>query len=368
MVTPSFLRRKARQRLNQIAAAAIPQTFAPNTILQGRQNAYYRDTFIRVEAIREHFPGLDAAASERLLDLSDPFSPSSEPVEWYWERKASGFGFRQLCDFGPELTVRHKMIAAALDAQLSFAEPFYDRRGTGALIAVQKAVEALENHGRFILTADIKDCFPSINIDGIYQSGTIPAKVIENALDPRHLTFIRKEAPDQNKHNLSLGIMANMAAKEEVPQGLLHGCSAANAILRHLLANAVSKLDNQVRVFVYVDNFFVVAKTEQACLDALETLSCHLAVCPAGPLHFGTSDINHIDAGAEMLGYHLMGCTDGSVQLSLSGKNLVKAAMQVIDGSKAGIPIELLRADLIAKFPLIDLDILDEVLDHHCVR
>lgn len=367
------LRSKCRQRLGQIARAVIgPNLGNDQSLLDARVMGYFRDEIIRISAAEEKWPKWSRAEVIDFARAVDLFSPSEEIVEWYPMSKGNGRGFRLVCEFGPELTLRQKIIAPVVDLQLTSPEAFYDRKGAGAPSAVLAVINAIHEIGPYILSADIKDCFPSINFDAVYQLGILPPEVVRYALDYRHLHLKRQEAPtdpSQSQSNFRLYSSYREADQMEGPRGLLQGSMASNAILRHLLADTVRRVDPRVKIIVYVDNFFIVGATEEICRAVMRSLICHLAECPAGPLHLKPAEIIHIDDGLDILGYHLLGKANGEVSVQLSDKNLRKLDKHIEMLVLAGRDRNDIFNHVVAPFGKLDDDFRQTIRDmigHAC--
>ena len=328
MPTPLQLQRRMRQRVKQIARTVVGgNQHEPNSLRMARLDAYFRDYMIRHAAIRELYPEMGDVDARALADSIDPFRPSDEVVEWWMQPKPSG-GFRPVCNFGIEMRVRHRIIREAVDAQLRNGEIFFDRKGQSISGLIRAMVTALHEVGPYVLSADIRNCFQSVNIDAVYDLNILPAEVVRYALDYRNLNLVRKEEPTQpsgyqlERYRASLRLRRDGGGTG--PTGLLQGCSASNAILRHLLFNLNMQIAPDARIFVYADNIYVICATEASCLEALTNLSRHLAGCPAGPFLLGSKEIAHIEDGIDVLGYHLIGASCGRIDIQLSEKSLGK--------------------------------------------
>lgn len=372
MITRAQLRRPLRQRLNQIAKNALAQKGEPSSLLMARLRAFFLDTNVRAAAIYERDPHVGVEGARVLADQIAMFAPSEEIVEWYLKPKGPAKGFRPICKFGPEMKIRHKLIAAVVDAQIGSLSPFYDRPQTGTPKAIAAIKSAIEEIGPWVLVADIHNCFQSVNMDALYQIGFLPPEVIAHALDSRHLRMQREEIIDNPKCSITITTDNDVYHRDPTqtragPRGLLHGCSASNAILRYLLSAVLRDLEENVRIIVYVDNIFVIGGTEEICGRVRDELSCRLAACPGGPLVFGQAAIVNSEDGFDALGYHLL-LTGDRVHCSLSDKNLGKLDDRLSDlVAYLLLDAEGVVDEVLHSFPAVDDDfraLLDDQLFH----
>lgn len=370
-------RRSHRQRLAQIARAAMEEpALIPGGRRQARVEAFLRDRKVLAHLAYERQPDVSPEAIHEAIAGIDLFAPCLEAVPWFVAAK-HGSRPRSICDLGPEQRLRHIAIKHVLEAQLPPSRSFYDLRGTGPAKAVLAITKAVEQFGPYVLSADVANCFASINPDAIYELGVLPPEVIRYALDYRHLPLTRRatHAPPgiiySKAHNNNL--IDNV--EPTVPTGILVGSPASNALLRHLLSATVSAIGLEERVFVYVDNFYVIASTPEICGHIQESLSRHLAGSPAGPLRLGYSSINHVENGFDVLGYHLFRAGEGAaVGRTLNDKNLHRLEYQISGylralGRRPRFCSALRKAaDVLSRYPAVDCIFRDEVMQQFAWR
>ena len=356
-VTRAQLTRERRQQLAQIKrrATAVARGCTSRDHLRVAVERFFASREIAASIILDLDPHRSIAEVMAEASAIDPFLDCAEPVHWFG--KPGRNQARPICSFGPIQTVRHKMIKYAVEAQLIDDRHFFDLRGRGASNAVIAIAHALEGRP-FILTADIQSCFQSINVDALYELQLIPPEVVRYALDYRHLPIERREGEKNHADLRSTSKRYNGYHVEAPdPRGLLQGSPASNAFLRHLLSRVVRGVAGQAHVFLYVDNFFVVAGSDDVCGQIKDGLVRQLADCSLGPLHLGSVEISHICDGVEVLGYHLMAqAPHGLVNIALSDKNLAK--LEHFD--ECSTPAAATERDRYLKaFPALSSDFLD---------
>lgn len=133
--------------------------------------------------------------------------------------------------------------------------------------AVAHARDAIQHHGRYVVVADIRDCYPSFNPDYLYQIDLLPPEPSRAALDSRELRYsLRGDVP-----------YGYDRTEQTRPRGLLQGGAASSSILAYALNDLPEHLPNDVVPICQSDNFIIVCRSRVECEAAAEALSRYYA-------------------------------------------------------------------------------------------
>jgi hypothetical protein len=258
----------------------------------------------------------------RELDLSTRFE---KPVRVYEKRKSSG-GTRLICDLPEDLKAAHYIIGELVSCQTNLVDHVYSRRGKGRDALIHDALEAINTGYRHISLLDIKNCFGSIN-PAFLERLPLHQRFVTNTLRLENLNFAIKdsqkgaipEADTLRKSSLSYADMVNTGE----PTGLMQGSPASSPILARIWNDLPPIDDEKAKVFVYVDEVLIVAKSAASRGEIKDALVRFLADHPAGPLELKCMEVD-LRHGFEFLGYEIgLGAT-GEVEARTSNKTLSK--------------------------------------------
>lgn len=275
---------KAHENFTQ-SKGRLATLFATNQRTLPDVRSFLYDRQVRLSAALRALGG--DPTRQQAYDLRDQVNAWAEaysPVAWYPKPKRNG-GSRLISVLPPDLKAVHYMIAAIIDAHMPFAPSLYGIPGASRDDAA-RALKTLQSSGfHHLAKADIRDCFPSINPDALYQL-PLPKEVIRQTLDYRTMTFTR--ASDDG----SKGAFADCRHSRGVsydnrnpsgPQGLLQGSPASSIILAWLLGG-IPHGDDDVVVLLCFDNIAVAGRTAESVRVMIDTLAVFFSQCPAGPL------------------------------------------------------------------------------------
>lgn len=365
--TVSDAARKVRQRRTRMIRTCQSGLCWRGRFLQQEIQAFTRCWGVKAAALRRVVPSISDHELAALLPAVDLYSPTDEIVFYRRVGKANG-GFRTICEFGPKHRARQQILKWLADDFCGVASEFFDRKGRGTAHAVSAIANALKDTGPFILSADIKDCFQSIDVNAVYDLGLFPPEVVRFAIDPRflniqpiggapnHTTAIRDYDHSVISNHLRLGR----------PKGLLQGSKVSNSLLVLLLRQLPNVFAPYRRPFVYVDNIYAVFENREHALQASENLVGHLADHPAGVLTL-RSELIDAREGVDVLGYHIL-LNGGRSIVSLNDRNLGRYCDN-IDRAVMAKPLGrgdlvLLAQDVIARFPAISDEHKTLMMDH----
>jgi hypothetical protein len=166
---------------------------------------------------------------------------------------------------------------------------------------VERAIESLSSwisHDRpWVLTADVKEFFPSIGYKGMIELVPLPESVIRHSL-----------SISEDVHILSDEGMISSATKA-LRQGLPQGSPASSVIATRMFALTVGQIADQA-IWSYSDNLFSAFDDEQTAQATLSALVKGFTTHPAGELKLHKIKIAHCDDGIDLLGYNLRTLAD----------------------------------------------------------
>lgn len=198
--------------------------------------------------------------------------------------------------------------------------------------AVAHARDAIQHHGRYVVVADIRDCYPSFNPDYLYQIDLLPPEPSRAALDSRELRYsLRGDVP-----------YGYDRTEQTRPRGLLQGGAASSSILAYALNDLPEHLPNDVVPICQSDNFIIVCRSRVECEAAAEALSRYLRGNPAGafsprmemvwvrdPLDGSDPAAIHWPSRFDQFGYSFAMSAQGECEVGLSFPNLMKVMNDV---------------------------------------
>jgi hypothetical protein len=187
---------------------------------------------------------------EQLAATINPFKPIDEPV-LVWTRKEDKKQ-RPLCSFGPKRRAAQRLCRDIMIAAGMLLDYDFTVAGKGAPKACQQIAKlAEENAYGYVIVADIKDCFPSLEPVG--QGLILPDEVIRNAVliasDVRVITL-----PQYHGQIIQ-------ELEQAVRRGLPQGSSASGIIASWLLGRMLGTLNVPSRVVLYGDDIAIASKT-----------------------------------------------------------------------------------------------------------
>ena len=326
-------------RAKRLSLAKIADTAASGDMPHALDLArsHVRKTSVKALALRKvtNFGESNLNATlKRAADLN-LLQPELQPVRWRYEEKASG-RYRLVCD--PPLTVRvaQHIAKELLHAQWSAQPHIFEWPGHGGCQGAVAAVrDALNNHGRYVVSADIRDCYPTFNPDYLYTTNMLPPELVETQLDSRQFRYrVTGDIPSSVDHT-----------EQTRPRGLLQGGAASSAFLAIALDDLPAHMPDGVVPIVSSDNIILICRSEIDCNAAATALGRYLNDNPAGAfspsielawVRSHAEDANDPDAAFlprsfEQLGYCFGTNSSGGCIAVPSAANELKAFQRAAD-------------------------------------
>lgn len=274
----------------------------------------------------------EALARAEALNL---FEPYTRVVNWEIVEKPNGRGHRTVVKLPVALRAGQIMAKDLIHEQHEPAGHIFDWPGRGGCPgAVARTREAIEKFGKYVVVADIQDCYPTFNPDYLYQTNLLPSEFIRAVLDSREL-----------RYNLRGYVPYGYDDTEQTrPRGLLQGGAASSSILAYALNDLPEHLPNDVVPICQSDNIIIVCKSRVECEATDEALGRYLRDNPAGafsprtelvwvrdPLDTSDPAAASWPARFEQFGYSFSLRERGECGVGLSHANIIKVMRAMHD-------------------------------------
>ena len=246
----------------------------------------------------------------------NPFAGTDEPATLNWELKKEDFvDFRPVVAFGIENRALQYLVKRVLEAQ-THVEPY--QFGMKGIRRATKAVLANLNDAYcYTAEVDIRNCFPSVDVEALSAYLPIPREVIQRVISGLHLNIV-----SGNIYHIHGGpgydaedelILADQLDKviQEGRRGLIQGSAISSLVFETLLAPALSALPMCGRCVSYADNILVMAKTENEFALMMDKLGGLLKEHPAGPLMPRIESINEPTEEFVFIGHRIFVSNSG---------------------------------------------------------
>lgn len=265
-----FLENKARTVRNKLLGRITHAASTGNKkLLRKLRHSYFKNAMVKIAAL--HKAGVrnpSRTAWEAEARFFDPFTPFSEPLNWFPLPKRKG-GFRPVCDLAKPLKATHYMIADVIRAQMPNPPKIYNLPGKGREALVSDLRAKLATGCNAFRAWDARDCFSSVNPDALYKL-PLPRRIIENALiiTNQELQLVAERNDLENS-----GFIHDAATIGNIqgngPTGLMQGSPASNLILAYLLRGIPQPDHEDWDVFLYTDDLILVGRADKV-LDRVE--------------------------------------------------------------------------------------------------
>jgi hypothetical protein len=177
---------------------------------------------------------------------------------------------------------------------------------------------------------DIENCFPSFDGKKIIDLLPFPKEVTERVILSRHLNLVPGNlndlfgtmsggAPCNTPHNTPVGPACDLAPATvqilaEARRGLSQGSATSTLLAEMLFAISLKLVPDLGLIFGYVDNFLVMAKSEDDVVALTKALGSALEAHPAGPLR---PKIRAIFCAGKPIGFlgHRLAAQPGTVMI-----------------------------------------------------
>ncbi len=275
-------------------------------------------------AMKPH-PQLPKALVPSIASGLDPWVGTTEEVRVNMIPKDSGYGdYRLTMDFGPENRALQHLILGALKV-IADLHPHQFGSGNGGMhAAIKHVAQAMKDGFVWAVEMDLENCFWSFDADKVADLLPLPKEVTEQALLARNLNLVPgnlldllggvsggvHDVPYGSPHTphfgpaCGLGILGAQILAE-ARRGIPQGSAASPLLAEMLLAPALKQLPTGGKVFAYLDNFLIMAKSEDDAVSMAKALGCALKAHPAGPLRPKIKGRFHPGEPIEFLGHRL---------------------------------------------------------------
>ena len=203
---------------------------------------------------------LDSAAR---LDL---FRPELPPIAWRYEEKRHG-RYRIVCDLPLAVRVGQFIAKELIQAQWSARSHIFEWPGHGGCQGAAAAVlDALNTHGRYDVSAGIRDCYPTFNPEYLYSTNMLPPEFVETMLDSRQFRYrVTGDIPSSADHT-----------ERTRSRGLMQGGAASSAFLALALDDLPDHMLDGVVPIVFSDNIVLVCGSDAVCEAVVTALGRYL--------------------------------------------------------------------------------------------
>ena len=256
-------------------------------------------------------------ARDHLLDLPmadtrlNPRAPIHEPIRLKAVLKADG-SYRPAFAYGPFMRARQELIASILRQLLrgKFRFQALERGASRRAVVSEISRLALDPAYEVVATADIKNCYGTINPQYLIEFLPFPVDAIHNTiLQPLNRTGDQYERVVVPEHMAAV-IWPRPHARIPVSQprrGIPQGSSCSPMIVHAVLEAIVGSLRTTEPIIQWADNLLIFGRTSREAVDLLSQLErClgehSLRGIPAGPLTLGQRSISRIRDGFSFIG------------------------------------------------------------------
>jgi len=335
------LSRRSRVSLKQITMAAQGGGISAATVPH-RVKRHLQSISCKAVALRRvtHFAEADKRIALEQAGRMDLFEPHRRKIRWRYEEKGIG-RHRKVCDLPQRLRVGQHMAKELIRARHTPREHIFDWPDRGGCPgAVARTRVAIDEGYRFLVVADIRDCYENFNPAYIYQTNLLPPELVRATLDSRQLRY---------------GLMGSFPnghdnTEKTCPRGLLQGGAASSCILAYALDDLPDYLTSDVVPIVQSDNMILACRSQQECEAAANALVRFLRDNPAGmfsprvetfwmrgsPLIGNGSTATRWPHRFEQFGYSFQLGKNAQCEVGLSRPNLINVAgrlAEYLDGS-----------------------------------
>jgi hypothetical protein len=190
--------------------------------------------------------------------------------------------------------------------------------------AIKHVAQAMKDGHLWAVEIDIENCFPSFDEGKVADLLPFPKEVTEQVLLARNLNLVPgnlldllggepggvDDVPYGSSHAPQFGPACGLGilgAKvlAEARQGIPQGSAASPLLAETLLALPLKQLPSMGQVFAYVDNFLIMAKSEDDAVSMAKALGCALQAHSAGPLRPKMKGRFHAGQPIDFLGHRL---------------------------------------------------------------
>jgi hypothetical protein len=255
----------------------------------------------------------------------DPWVGTTEEVRVNMIPKDSESGeYRLTMDFGPENRALQYLLLPLL-REIADLHPHQFGTGNGGPhAAIKHVAQAMKDGHLWAVEVDVEKCFASFDGTKVADLLPFPKEVTERVALSRHLNLVPGNLLElfggvsggvhdgvpygvPHTHFGPAGGLGILGAKAlaEARQGIPQGSAASPILAETLLALPLKQLPNLGQVFGYLDNFLIMAKSEDDAVSMAKALGCALKAHLAGPLRPKLKGCFRAGEPIEFLGHRL---------------------------------------------------------------
>jgi len=255
----------------------------------------------------------------------DPWAGTTEEVRVNMIPKGDSGDYRLTMDFGPETRALQYLLLPLLREIADLHPHQFGTGNGGSHAAIKHIAQAMKDGHLWAVEIDIENCFPSFDGDKVADLLPFPKEVTEQVLLARNLNLVPgnlldlfggepggvQDVPYGSSHAphfgpaCGLGIIGAQILAE-ARRGIPQGSAASPLLAEILLAPTLEQLPTGGEVFAYLDNFLVMAKSEEDAVSMSLNLRSALKAHPAGPLRPKIKARFHPGEPIEFLGHRLI--------------------------------------------------------------
>jgi hypothetical protein len=243
----------------------------------------------------------DKLTAEKIRTIAaelSPFVDCGEKIKVKIEPKASGVGFRHVCDFGIKRKALQTLCVDLLATKFGVDPNDYLTKGRGAERASDRIVELMKEKEKYecFILGDIKDFFPTINWEWIQSATGFPIDVVKHCLivSDKPPLSVRIPLPPST----TLASLAG-AVRFRLPQGSRSSQFIASLVLGPSLQSLVP-ID---RFAFFGDDFAIAVHSEEEGEALTKALHGTFKSHPAGPFRLKRCEIAYAVDGISFLQY-----------------------------------------------------------------
>ena len=344
----------------QLDSLALAAQSGDRGLTRSRQFAILNSREAMRVCLLQGLKGKDVLSAAELWGIAKTLTPQTNCGEAVYasERKKFGGGVRPIVQFGPKRRALQLLITHVLGAKFP-KKPFdYNVRKRGPDQMALDALAAIKAGNEWAFSADVKDCYPSVQRKGMEKTLGLPKDVIDNVI------FVPPEV-DITYLSIRPSLLLDGAVREGLPQGSV----TSGFVAGMLLGSVLEAMPSHNHAFLLADDTMVLAGDEASLNASCEAYIQALVSHPHGPLHPKHAYVTHLNQGIEMVKYNIKRSGfDGSVRIRPSTKSYRKLDLRVAekirseDGLGAVAPMVVEWA---SHFPLVNWseDYLQTVID-----
>lgn len=250
------------------------------------------------------------SAYKTLADQLYLFQPINEVVMKWDKPKKTKLGTRPIMEFGPLHRAAQYMVKRVISVVFKPKPYQFDVAGRGRDKAIERILKNETEGFHHVARLDVANFFGSFKWEGLYGLLPLPKDVIKNVVMPIALNIQPKAGGKNTKDttaNTSELICAGYIDDTHISgcqTGLPQGSACSPIIAAFVTGMIKLALPSNVRIIIFVDDIFIMAKTDAHLEAAKHALFSALGKSPAGTFELTTSQEN-FKSGIDFIGYNM---------------------------------------------------------------